>query len=50
MVYDPTKMADWQISEAAEKNLPTPGAWAEQLGLETEEIIPMHVAGGGRSS
>ena len=26
MAYDATKMADWQISEAAEKKMPTPSS------------------------
>lgn len=41
MPYDPTKMEDWQISEAAERNLPTPEEWRERLGLERDEVIPM---------
>lgn len=41
MSYDATKMADWQISEAAEKNLPTPEEWIEKLGLGKDEVIPM---------
>lgn len=41
MAYDATKMADWQISEEAEKNMPTPWEWQERLGLERDEIIPM---------
>lgn len=40
MVYDPTKLSDWQINEEAEKHLPTPNEWREKLGLEKEEIIP----------
>ncbi|MFH1435491.1 MAG: formate--tetrahydrofolate ligase [Pseudomonadota bacterium] len=40
MAYDATKMQDWQISEAAEKNMPTPDEWREKLGLQKEEIIP----------
>ena len=39
--YDATKMADWQISEAAEKNMPTPEQWQEKLGLKKEEMLPM---------
>ncbi len=39
--YDPTKMADWQIADEAEKNMPTPWEWQERLGLEKDEIIPM---------
>jgi formate--tetrahydrofolate ligase len=34
-------MADWQISEAAEKNMPSPEQWCEKLGLKKEEILPM---------
>ena len=40
MVLDPTKYQDWQISEEAEKNMPTPDEWREKLGLEKEEVIP----------
>jgi formate--tetrahydrofolate ligase len=40
MPYDPTKMADWQIADEAEKNMPTPEEWRERLGLEKDEIIP----------
>ena len=41
MPYDPTKMADWQISEEAEKNMPTPDQWREKLGLQKDEVIPI---------
>jgi methylenetetrahydrofolate dehydrogenase (NADP+)/methenyltetrahydrofolate cyclohydrolase/formyltetrahydrofolate synthetase len=41
MAYDAVKMADWQISEEAEKNMPTPWEWQEKLGLEKDEILPM---------
>ena len=40
MAYDATKMKDWQISEAAESNMPTPDEWREKLGLEKDELIP----------
>ena len=40
MPYDAVKMKDWQISEAAEKNMPTPDEWREKLGLQNDEIIP----------
>jgi methylenetetrahydrofolate dehydrogenase (NADP+)/methenyltetrahydrofolate cyclohydrolase/formyltetrahydrofolate synthetase len=40
MAYDAVKMKDWQISEAAEKNMPTPDEWREKLGLKKDEIIP----------
>ena len=41
MAYNAVEMADWQISEAAEKNMPTPNEWQEKLGLEKDEILPM---------
>ncbi len=41
MPYDATKMADWQISEAAEEKMPTPDEWRERLGLKKDEVIPM---------
>jgi methylenetetrahydrofolate dehydrogenase (NADP+)/methenyltetrahydrofolate cyclohydrolase/formyltetrahydrofolate synthetase len=41
MAYDATKMADWQISEEAEKKMPTPEEWREKLGLKKDEILPM---------
>lgn len=41
MPYDPTKMADWQISEEAEKNMPSPFDWQKKLGLQADEILPM---------
>lgn len=41
MPYDATKMADWQISEAAEVNMLTPEKWREKLGLMPDEILPM---------
>ena len=41
MAYDATKMADWQISEAAEPNMPTPEQWVEKLGLDKDEMLPM---------
>ena len=40
MAYDAVKMKDWQISEAAEENMPTPDEWREKLNLEKDEIIP----------
>ncbi|MBN1161405.1 MAG: formate--tetrahydrofolate ligase [Dehalococcoidales bacterium] len=33
-------MKDWQISEAAEANMPTPDEWREKLGLQKDEILP----------
>jgi formyltetrahydrofolate synthetase len=41
MPYDATKMADWQISEAAEKKMPSPDQWCERLGLQKNEMLPM---------
>ncbi|MDI6814702.1 MAG: formate--tetrahydrofolate ligase [Dehalococcoidales bacterium] len=40
MAYDAVKMKDWQISEAAETNMPTPEEWREKLNLQKDEIIP----------
>jgi len=41
MAFDAVNMEDWQISEEAEKNMPTPEDWQEKLGLEKEEMLPM---------
>ena len=41
MIYDPTRMANWEISRAAEENMPTPLEWADRLELANEEIIPI---------
>jgi formate--tetrahydrofolate ligase len=38
--YDAVKMKDWQISEAAEKKMPTPDQWRERLDLKGDELIP----------
>ena len=40
MAYDAVKMKDWQIAEAAGKNMPTYQEWQEKLNLEKDEIIP----------
>jgi len=40
MPYDATKMKDWEIGEAAEKNMPTPDEWRERLNLKKDEMIP----------
>ncbi len=40
MAYNAVKMADWQISEAAEKNMPTPEEWREKMALQKDELIP----------
>ena len=41
MPFDATKLADWQISEEAEKKMPTPDEWREKLGLHKDEMLPM---------
>ncbi len=41
MPYDATELKDWQISEQAEKNMPSPWEWQERLGLQRDEILPM---------
>lgn len=38
---DPTKMKDWEISEAAEKNMPGHDEWREKLSLEKDEYMQM---------
>jgi formate--tetrahydrofolate ligase len=38
---DATKMADWQIAEAVEKDMKSVFQLADELGLEKEELIPM---------
>ena len=40
MSYDATKMPDWQIAEAAEKQMPTPEEWRDKLGLKKDELMP----------
>ncbi|MEJ2245491.1 MAG: formate--tetrahydrofolate ligase [Acidobacteriota bacterium] len=37
---DPTKLADWQIAEACEKNMKTVKQIADELGIKDEELIP----------
>lgn len=39
--FDPTKMADWQIAEAAEKNMRPVDQLAADFGLLPAEVIPM---------
>ena len=41
MAYNAVEMSDWQISEAAEENMPTPDEWREKIGLQKDEILPM---------
>ncbi|NPV30724.1 MAG: formate--tetrahydrofolate ligase, partial [Firmicutes bacterium] len=40
MAWDATKMADWEIAQEAEKNMPKPYEVADRLGLEKDEVIP----------
>jgi len=40
MAYDATELKDWQISEAAEGNMPTPEEWRDKLGLQKDEVLP----------
>lgn len=40
MKLDPTQMADWQIAEAAERNILPIEQIAEKLGLQSDELIP----------
>ena len=40
MPLDPTKHADWEIAEAAEKNMKTVYELGEMLGLEKHELLP----------
>ena len=41
MKLDPTKMKDWQVAEAAEKEMKPVSQLAEEMGLLKEELIPM---------
>ena len=40
MPLDPTKHADWEIAEAAEKNMKTASQLADDLGIEKDELLP----------
>jgi formyltetrahydrofolate synthetase len=40
MRYDPTKMQDWEIGQAAEEGMPTLNEARQRLGLQEDEIIP----------
>lgn len=40
MRIDPTKLADWEIAEAAEKRMKTVYQLAEELGLDKHELLP----------
>jgi formate--tetrahydrofolate ligase len=39
-MLDPTVYKDWQIAEAAEKELPSVEEFRKKMGLEPDEIIP----------
>ena len=41
MKLDPTKMQDWQIAEAAEKNIKPITQIAKELGLKDDEVLQM---------
>jgi len=41
MKLDPNKMKDWQIAQAAEKNMKSVYQLGEMLGLKKNEILPM---------
>jgi formate--tetrahydrofolate ligase len=41
MKLDPTKMKDWQIAEAAERNMKPVSKLAAEMGLQESELIPM---------
>ncbi len=40
MPIDPTKHADWEVAEAAEKDMKTVYQLAAELGLQKEELLP----------
>ncbi len=40
MAYDVSKMAEWQIGEAAEEHMPTPDEWRAKLNLNKDEMLP----------
>jgi formate--tetrahydrofolate ligase len=40
MPLDPTKLADWQIAEEAEKTMKTSRQLAEELGIGDDELLP----------
>lgn len=39
-MLDPTKHADWEIAEAAEKTMKTSWQLAEELGIKNDELLP----------
>ncbi len=40
MAYDPTRMTDWQISEAAEGQMKSIWQLADEIGIEKDEVLP----------
>jgi formate--tetrahydrofolate ligase len=40
MLLDPTKHADWEIAEDAEKHMKTSQQLADELGIKKEELLP----------
>lgn len=40
MPYDPTRIADWKISEAAETNMKSIWQLGDEMGLTEEEVLP----------
>ncbi len=40
MPYEPTTMVDWEIAEAAEKSMKSIWQLQEEVGLESDEVIP----------
>ncbi|HSW57104.1 MAG TPA: formate--tetrahydrofolate ligase [Dehalococcoidales bacterium] len=40
MAYDVAKYKQWQISDLAEANMPTPDEWREKLNLKKDEVMP----------
>ncbi len=41
MIFDPTKMKDWEIAEATEEGMKPFTTLAKEIGLEDDELIPM---------
>ena len=37
---DATKLADWEIAEACEKDMKTVNQLADELGIQNDELIP----------
>ncbi len=40
MAWDVSKYKQWQISDLAEANMPTPDEWREKLNLQKDEVMP----------